>query len=262
MQNNFRHIAHTLLTACMTVLCCLPAACRHENPPNISTFNFELSNFQYPASKYWAHGVNDVELARMKAPFFEGLEADINYSTFQDQLFMGHEEEDTLRGLTFDRWIDSLPHPENHCLWLDLKNITFDNAPRIAHRILAAARRHNIADRIMVESWDQYALLILKDSGLHVILWVDNPYWTGHSERVFRDSTQAQIDYLHPDALSGDYHNFPRLPEAFPNQNIHIWDTPRANNDTNCAHSQSIAAHPSVKVVLVDYPTPPKPVIP
>lgn len=232
----------------------LLAACRHD-PVNL--LPDDASSFPYPSSKYWAHCVSSVELGREKAPLFDGLEVDINYSAWQDQIFMGHELRDTIKGLTFAQWLDSLPQPVTNCLWLDTKNLSTDNASRIAHLILSAARSHGIADRVMVENWDHYALLIVKDSGLPVILWVDNPYWSGISEEDFRTRTQQQIDYLHPDALSGDYHNFPRLPAAFPNHNIHIWDTPRSFNDTNVAHSRMIASHPSVKVVLVDYPIPP-----
>ncbi len=212
--------------------------------------------FPYPASKSWAHCVSTVELGRARAPLFDGMEVDMNYSDWQDRLFMGHNLCDTSWGLTFGMWLDSLPQPVTECLWLDIKNLTPDNASRVAHQVLAAARRHGIVDRVMVEHSHAEALRIVKDSGLHVILWVDNPWWSGSSEEEFRARTQAQIDSLHPDALSGDYHNFPRLPEAFPDQNIHIWDTPREYNDTNVAHSRTIMQHPAVKVVLVDYPLP------
>ena len=109
----------------------------------------------------------------------------------------------------------------------------------------------------MVESQNDTALQTLKDSGLHVILWVDNPWWSGVTEEAWLARVNEQVRRLHPDALSGDYHNFPRLPDAFPDRNIHIWDTPRDLNDTNVAHSLVIARHPAVKVVLVDYPEPP-----
>lgn len=235
---------YLVLVACWL---CLASCCRNDNLPP----------YHYPESKYWAHCVSSVELGRQRAPLFDGLEVDMNYSAWQDQLFMGHELWDTIKGLTFDMWLDSLPQPVRNHLWLDLKNLSPDNASRVAHRILDAARRHGIQDRVMVEHRDAKALLALKDSGIHVILWVDNPYWSGSSEEDFLDYTKRQLKLIHPDAISGDYHNFPRLTEAFPEQNIHIWDTPREYNDTNVAHSQAIAATPSVRVVLVDYPAPP-----
>lgn len=214
--------------------------------------------YRYPDNKFWAHGASGVWLGRNAEERFGGrMEVDINYSPHRDCLFLGHDLCDTLKGLTLDAWLDSLRHPADNWYWLDLKNLTPDNAPRVARRLCAAARRHGILRRVMVESQNDTALRTLKDSGLYVILWVDNPWWSHISEEDWLARVKEQVKSLHPDALSGDYHNYPRLPDAFPHHNIHLWDTPREYNDTNVAHSLSLAAHPSVKVVLVDYPQPP-----
>ncbi len=214
------------------------------------------STFAYPKSKIWAHGVYGIEMGRQTEDRFDGMEVDLVYSEYQDRLLIGHDLCDTVYDLSLDTWLDSLNHPESDYFWLDMKNLTPENASRISHHICQVGREHHILQRMMVESQDHQALKTVKDSGLYVILWVDNIWWSGHSEEEWFENTCRQIEELHPDALSGNYHNFPRLPEAFPNQHIHIWDTPRAYNDTNVAHSQMIASHPSVKVVLVDYPEP------
>ncbi len=201
---------------------------------------------QYPDDKFWAHGATGVGLGRNAEELFGGrMEVDINYSDYRDSLFLGHDLCDTAKGLTLDAWLDSLRHPADNWYWLDLKNLTPANAPRVAHRLCCAARRHGILSRAMVESQNDTALRTLRDSGLHVILWVDNPWWSGVSEEQWLENTRRQVQRLHPD--------------AFPRENIHIWDTPRDDNDTNCAHSLMIAAHPAVKVVLVDYSSPPEP---
>ena len=211
-------------------------------------------DYPYPDDKFWAHGATGVWLGRNAENFFGGrMEVDINYSDYRDSLFLGHDLCDTLKGLTLDAWLDSLRHPADNWYWLDLKNLTTDNAPRVAHRLCCTARRHGTLRRFMVESQNDTALRTLKDSGLYVILWVDNPWWSGISEEAWLARVKEQVKSLQPDALSGDYHNYPRLPDAFPRHNIHIWDTPREYNDTNVAHSRMIAHHPSVKVVLVDY---------
>ncbi|MBR3413046.1 MAG: hypothetical protein IKG81_10210 [Bacteroidales bacterium] len=218
--------------------------------------NFYRPIGEYPDSKIWAHGVSWVWSGREAEAHFEGMEVDLNYSEYQDQLFMGHELYDTIRGLTFEAWLDSLYHPDSNYYWLDMKNLTPENASRISHHILLAARRHNIKQHVMVESEDLRALQIVKDSGLRVIFWVENNWWTGSSNKHWANKLRQQIDSLHPDALSGDYHMFPLLADSFPTENIHIWDTPREYNDSNVAHSRLIAQHPSVRVVLVDYPEP------
>ena len=79
---------------------------------------------QYPNSKIWAHGASSVASGRYAEARFEGIEVDLNYSEHQDLLFMGHELYDTIQGLTFDAWLDSLNHPDSNYYWLDMKNLT------------------------------------------------------------------------------------------------------------------------------------------
>ena len=211
---------------------------------------------QYPNSKIWAHKANGVWLGRRAESRFKGMEVDLLYSEYQDQLFVGHELYDTLDGLTFEAWLDSLYHPSSNYYWLDMKNLTQGNASQISHHIRLAARRHNIMQHVMVESQDLRALQTVKDSGLRVIFWVEDSWWTGSSNKDWAKKLRQQIDTLHPDALSGKYYMFHLLTDSFPTENIHIWDTPREYNDSNVAHSRLIAQHPSVRVVLVDYPEP------
>ena len=137
------------------------AACVKEPP---------VSDFQYPESKVWAHGVNDTLVAQAKSPLFDGLEIDVNYSEYQDQLFMGHELYDTIHHLTLDRWFAAHPDPQSDCYWVDMKNLTPANASRIARRLLEVAERYGVKEKMMVEHTDEMALKVLKDSGLHVIL--------------------------------------------------------------------------------------------
>lgn len=236
----------------------MAAACRQTAAPTGDLVCREVcaTAYGYPASKIWAHRVNDIASGRMAEAKFVGMEVDLVYSECQDQIFVGHDTGDTLKGLTFEVWLDSLHRADKNHYWLDIKNLTCRNASRISSHVRRAASRHDILQRVMVESSNDLALKIVKDSGLYVILWVDNMCWSGATEEEWFEKICRQIDVLHPDALSCDDDMFPRLPDAFPQQHIHIWDTPRDYTDSNVAHSRMVAAHPSVKVVLVDYPEP------
>lgn len=218
--------------------------------------NFEPIPFEYPDSKFWAHSVNSIEQIDKIAPLFDGMEIDIVYSEWQDELFVGHDLWDTCLKLTFQMWLDTIAEPASHHFWLDLKNLTTDNAPKVASKIIDAMKKYEIEGKVMVESKDIYALQTIQKSGIPIILWVESTYYTGDSERKWETLTKSKIERLHPNAISSDYHAFPLLPETFPDENIHIWDTPREYNDTNVAHTLKIADHPSVKVVLIDYPKP------
>ena len=215
-----------------------------------------FSAFQYPESKVWAHGVNDTLIAQQKSQLFDGLELDVNYSEYQDQIFIGHELYDTINRLTLDSWFAAHPDPQRNCYWIDMKKLTQNNACRIATILLDIANRYGVREKMMVEHTDDKALKVLKDSGLYVILWVENSYWTQTPDDQWKQHTQQQIDFLHPDALSCEYRMHPLLTKSFPHQNIHYWDTPREYNDTNVAHTRKLLRERAVKVVLVDYPEP------
>lgn len=212
--------------------------------------------FPYPNSKAWAHRVNTLEEARAKSSVFEGLEIDLFYSQSRDQLLLGHDSQDTIEGLYLDTWLEAVEKPAAHFYWFDLKNLNTNNAARIANVIIRIAEKWQITNHVMVEQWDISALKIMKSHGLYVILWAENPYQSGQNEEEWRITMQNDIDELHPDAISGNSQMFPLLPESFPEQNIHLWDTPKEYNEANVEHTLMLMSHPSVKVVLVDYPEP------
>lgn len=214
------------------------------------------SSYVYPANKVWAHGVNDTAVARQKATCFSGMELDLNYSEYQQQLYVGHELYDTIYGLTFEQWMSAMPKPCQHWYWIDMKNLTEDNADTIARLILQVAEKYNIKHKIMVEHGDEHALKILKNHGLYVILWVDNTYYSHRTNEQWLKHTRQQTDYLHPDALSCEYRMYPLLPQSFPDYNIHFWDTPKEYNAENVAYTRRLCRDTLVKVVLVDYDKP------
>lgn len=216
----------------------------------------DKSSFEYPASKVWYHCADEVWIVQEKEPFFDGIEVDVNYNDTLDELYIGHELITPAHSTTLAAWFAAMQNPSSKCFWIDLKNLTVDNAMQIADILIAEADRYGIRHRMIVESSKLYALKRLKRRGLHVSLWVDNIYYTGESEEEWRKATQQQIEELHPDALSCEYRMFPLLPQSFPDQNIHFWDTPREYNDTNVAHTRMLLRDPAVKVVLVDYPKP------
>lgn len=212
--------------------------------------------FPYPESKAWAHRVNTLEEARLKSSVFQGLEIDLQYNPNTDQLLLGHDPEDTLGGIDLDSWLEAIEQPSAHYYWLDMKNLSTGNATRIAQKLAKTVDKWQISNHVMIEQWDVSALKIMKKHGFHVILWVDNPYRLRYDDEGWQLAVQEDIDNLHPDALSGNYQMFPLLPESFPEQNIHLWDTPKEYTEDNVAHTRLLMQHPAVKVVLVDYPEP------
>lgn len=242
-------IAHLFFIA---IICSIFVACKKGESVDVDT----RPEFVYPQNKIWAHQVIDTLVAQQKSAFFDGLEIDLLYCAAKNQLFVGHEITDTARQLTFDLWLSALPAPQKHWFWIDMKNLDLENASAIAHLLLKSANEYNIKSRLMVEHKSSMPLRILKDSGLYVMLWVDNIYYSHLSVEEWYLSVQQEINNLHPDALSCDYRNYPLLTQSFPTHNIHFWHTPAEYTPENVELTRKIAQEPSVKIVLVDYERP------
>lgn len=211
---------------------------------------------QLPENKVWAHRVNDTLTAQAKEKLFGGLELDIIYSPSQNKLFVCHNEEDTLKGLTLQRYFASLKHPEKLSFWLDIKNLNTNTADTISVLIKEILNQYNLIDHAFLENPDSWALQKVKSHELHTSLWVDNFHWSGIDTASWVAKVNSQIATAHPDAISCEYRMFGALTEFFADQNIFLWHTPAPLTPENAELTKTFCRHPSVKIVLVDYDKP------
>ena len=209
-----------------------------------------------PNNKIWAHRVNDTLAIHDKENQFGGMELDIIYSPYQDQLFVCHNDSDTINSLSLDLWLTSISHPKEHSYWLDVKNFNYYNAHPIATRIKEILQHHGIIDHAFIESSSVSALQKVKELHLHTSLWVDNFYWTDIDTVDWINKVNKQIEELQPDAISCEFRMFDALTTHFPEQNIFLWHTPAELTSENAELTRSFCRHPSVKIVLVDYDNP------
>lgn len=218
--------------------------------------NCNRTDFNYPQSKVWAHKVNDTATAREKSKKFAGLEIDAIYSNYQDKIFVGHNPGDTANNLQIDDWFNYVENPSQKCFWIDMKNLDGQNAKPISKILHDIMEKHNMTDNIFVESPDVNALKTIKHSGLRVILWTENPVWNKIDTATWIENTKGKIKELDPDAISNEAEMYELLTENFPDQNIHLWQTPAKYNDSNASRTRMMCNNKSVKVVLVDYDEP------
>lgn len=211
---------------------------------------------KYPNSKIWAHKANDTTIAKCKRIFFDGLEVDAMYSEASDILYVGHDECDTINKLTLDQWFSSLQNPHNTYYWVDMKNLNESNADKILIAFNAIAQKYGIKDVMYIESPYYKALKTLKNDSFNVILWVDNLYSKEMDTTTWFNLTKSRIEYLSPDAISCDAGMFSMLTGYFPEQNIHLWQTPADYSEANAEITRKLCRNKSVKVVLVDYNKP------
>lgn len=219
------------------------------------------TEFQYPKSKIWKHGVYSKFDAAKYENVFDGLEVDIVYSSEKDNLFIGRVEDDANKGVLFDDWLAVLNKPSKLKYWIDFKNLSKDNCDNAIACLDKIVAKYRIKNNVLVENQDIDALRHAKNQGFHVILWVDNlHYWksphTKNDSISICKTIRNKINSLHPDAISCEFTAYPMLCDSFPEQNIHFWDTPKDFTDENVRHTQKLCRNKSVKVVLVDYPQP------
>lgn len=212
-----------------------------------------------PENKVWAHCVNTIDDIRAKEDLFEGIELDIFYSTYQNKLFVCHDEEDTINNFTLGEWLNAVRNPKKHSYWLDLKNITMDNCGVVVELIKSELNRYKIIDHAFIESPHPYILKRAKKLGVHTSLWVDN---FGQME-VEVDTTawvnkiQQDCNNTSPDALSCEWRMFDALTTFFPEKNIFLWYTGEIKpTPENVEQTRKMCRNKSVKIVLVDYNEP------
>lgn len=210
------------------------------------------SPYHYPESKMWAHKVNDTAMAKDKSRKFVGLEVDAIYSEYQDKIFVGHNTEDTANNLTLETWFNYVDNPPKKHFWIDLKNLDRNNAKTIAKKIVGIMNQHNMSDNVFVESTDIKALKKIKDSGIRVIFWTENLIWNNLDTASWIEHTKKHIEELKPDAISEESGMFELITGCFPEQNIHLWQTPTNTNGTDTATLKELCGNKSVKVILID----------
>lgn len=226
--------------------------CGQTDPVSTATL------FNYPDSKIWAHKANDTTIAQAKEKLFVGLEVDLIYSTYQNTLFVGHDEWDTIRNFTFETWLTALESPQDVCFWLDIKNLSTENAETVARQVSDFASEYGIKEKIFIEHTNYQALKIVKKADLAVLFWVDNIYywWNNRDTAAWTKKVKKEVNDLNPNAISCEQNIHPLLAETFPEMNIHYWNTPIGDYEKNIQRTKELCDYPNVKVVLVDYDEP------
>ena len=218
------------------------------------------TEFNYPESKLWKHGVYSKYEAQELEGLFEGLEVDVIYSPEKNDIYVGRVVADTSKNLPLNEWLAMLKEPSKTYYWIDFKNLSCENANQVFDVLNPLVDKYEIKDVAFVESQDLEALKIAKENDYHTILWVDNLYYWKNRRPADSVSIvkiiRSKIEKLQPDAISCEYTMFPLLCDSFPEQNIHFWDTPKEYTPENVEFTKKLCENPNVKVVLVDYPTP------
>ena len=181
---------------------------------------------KYP-DRLWLHRANSLEKWQEFAALYPNAEIDITVREGA-VLDVTHDEPVSF-GLSADRYIQALAHNDRR-LWLDIKNLTPPNAPRIIERLdsmlaLAQADRR----RLIIESDNAEALGMFKQRGYNTSYYVryDNPSQLTPAELAAALSQLRKVaDSGQVSALSFPIHWYATLHEQLhrPDIDLLTWD--------------------------------------
>ena len=216
----------------------------------------QLDKIKYPNTKTWYHGANTIEKAKEKSMIFEGLELDINFDRNSENLYVCHNIEDTILGLTIEEWFEALPNPSQNYYWIDFKNLHPDYVHYACEKILSLIYKYNLKNRIWIEFYNIPELEIVKRYGIYTILTIENSNYQDYSLFIWQYFILGKIAQLKPEAIGCDHTMFNNLTKFFPNYHIFLWHSTLIYTDEDAEETRKMCQHPSVKVVLVDYENP------
>ena len=220
--------------------------------------NSKTSDFSFSSNKIWAHRVNTFEEVEKKHSLFDGMEIDLIYSSFINNLYVAHNESDTLRNILLEDWLKHIPNPEKNGYWLDMKNLNKKNAEAIATLLVDILGRYGIQNKTICESKNLKALAVLKNNNIAISYWINSDVtfrkFTGNT--LWRKRIERKIAHLKPNALSSFSWMHPLLDASFPNENILYWHFSDEKTDNNDEIIRKLCSSLNVKVVLIDYDEP------
>lgn len=216
----------------------------------------QLDKIKYPNSKIWYHGANTIEKAIEKSKKFAGIELDVNFDRNSNNLYVCHNIEDTIIGLTIEEWFDALPEPSSNYFWIDFKNLHIDYVHLACEKILYIINKYNLKNRIWIEFYNIPELEVVKQHGIYTILTVENSDFQSYNLFIWQYFLLGKISQLKPEAIGCDHTMFNNLTNFFSDYHIFLWHSTLIYTDEYASRTRTMCQHPAVKVVLVDYEEP------
>lgn len=222
----------------------------------IYDWTLQLENIEYPDSKVWYHGANTIEKVIEKSEKFSGIEFDVNFDPNSMNLYVCHNIEDTVLGLTIEEWFKAIPNPSKNYFWIDFKNLNTSYAHYACQKIDSLIQMYNLKNRVWIEYYNIPELKIVKEYGIYTILTVENSDYQTYNLFIWQYFLLGKISQLKPEAIGCDHTMFGNLTTFFPNYHIFLWHPTLIYTEEYAAETRKMCQNPSVKVVLVDYDEP------
>lgn len=205
--------------------------------------------------KIWAHRVNGLQKLDESLSYFKGIELDLVYDDSKNILDVNHPPAESI-GLSFKEYVSEIKSKNLPFLWLDIKNLTNENAESIHNKLLKILNEHNYPlEKVLVETQYPEALPFFKESGFK-----RSYYLPPRMHRKDSISLQKDINLIHsilqeqPEiGISSYYENYPILQKNYPYKTKYLWFAGERNSIKNYSLTQQVLNDTTVKCVLIPY---------
>ncbi len=206
------------------------ASCTKENEEfypiiNSPKVDFKIDNHR----KVWLHASNTISKCHRLSELYSGVEVDIYFDTLRNQTIVGHWPEET-SDTSLVRLIEHIKHPFDRYFWLDLKTpeLTDKQINTLARELDSVCTRHNLRNRLIVESWNYTLLQEIKKHGFLVSFAIDKP--VGQTENEFYETVSSDLKKGDVGIISYHARHWNTVNRCFPNFKHMIFGGDKANS--------------------------------
>lgn len=205
--------------------------------------------------KIMAHRVNSLEKLSYTENFYSGVELDLMYDAGKQTFDINHPPTPSI-GLDLKTYVTHIQN-KNLKLWLDMKNLSEENAAeaaKILHRIIT---ENGIAKKnVLVESPKIQLLHYFKAEGFATSFYL--PYFMYEEDEVTLKKTIDSLNTLKLkyayDGISADVNNYEILKQHFPDDRKFLWDLHQPYSRRQVKHFKEFRKYvkdPTVEIILV-----------
>ena len=201
--------------------------------------------------KVGAHRVNSLEKLTAALNHFEIIELDLVYFSESQSLDVGHPPVPSI-GLTFEKYLNTIPKDDQPFLWLDIKNLTSENASEVLNRIsLLLKKRKYPFEKLLIESQLPEALEKFNDAGFQTSYYL--PVGLTKKSASELDSVietiQLALSKNRKMGVSSSYIDYEIMSKYFPKRQKYVWKIDGLTFN-NYSLTRKILKDTTVKVVL------------
>ena len=207
------------------------------------------------SNKVLAHRVNSLEKLAFAEKFYAGVELDLMYNINTHSFDVNHPPAPSI-GLDLETYLSHIKN-KNIKLWLDIKNISKENAADAAQSLSKQITNAGINKKnILVESPEIPYLYFFKDEGFKTSFYL--PYFLYKKDKQTLsktiDSLKSLKEQYSSDGISADVLNYDILNQYFKKDKKFLWaiypsySRHQINNYTNF---RKYASDPTVEIILV-----------